>query len=308
MANMNITYRVTGRYMNGSAVEAYHLVGEDGTQMVANKEHIIFLIGRGQIENMRLQSNGSSMIIRGKGINLNELPIFDTAKGNFRGNAASQAVASTNVVPKKNSGVNVMGQLRLTKRIMHKTTCLGYIVTDANGVEKKLSRKRVLELATQKLISNAVVQRWAPKGETQSQLILRGVGCDINALPVVTVDQNGNIVDVSEVSKQEYVYMRAVRMKRGGIVHDNVKNRNMGFESGDYILCGINGMLKPIKSSIAKDIFTIDGEGTSAVCDEFLNNLAMYPVELFGGSVQSLSEAQVRRWPIVKVKRMQNNA
>ena len=306
MANVNITYRVTGRYMNGSSVEAYHLVGEDGSQMVANKERIIFLIGRGQIENMRLQSNGNELIIRGKGVNLNALPIFDTSKGNFRGNAASQAaIASSNVTPKKNSGINVMGQLRLVKRIMYKTNCLGYIVADVNGVEKKLNRKKVLELAMQKLISNAVVQRWIPKGETQSQLILRGVGCDINSLPVVTVDQNGNMIDPNEIAKQEYVYMRAVRMKRGGIIHDNKKNKNMSFESGDYILCGINGTLKPIKSALAKDVFTIDGEGTSAICDEFLNNLSYYPVELFGGTAQSLSEAQVKRWPIVKVKRTQ---
>lgn len=303
MTSKTITYRVTGRYMSGSAVEAYHLVGEDGSQMRANKERIIYLIGRGQIENMRLQSNGSELIIRGKGINLNSLPIFDTNKNNFRDNPASQAVAATNVSPKKDSGINVMGQMRLVKRIMYKTSCLGYIVADVNGVEKKIDRNRVIKLATQKLISNAVVQRWSPKGSTQSQLILRGVGCDINQLPVVTVDQNGNLIDPNEIAKQEYIYTRAVRMKRGGIIHDTVKNKNLSFESGDYIICGINGTLRPIKSDVAKDILILDNSGNSAVCDEFLSNLEKYPVELFGGAVQSLKDTQVKKWPIVKVKR-----
>ncbi len=303
MINRNLTYRVTGRYMNGSTVDSYHLVGEDGSQVVAGKDQIVYLIGRGQIENMRIQTNGGEIIIRGRGINLNNLPVFDMAKGNFRGNQASQQAASTNVAPRKNSGINAMGQLKITKRIMYKTTCLGYMVMDMSGKEKMLRREKVLKLATEKLISNAIVQRYTPKGSTNTALILRGVGCDINALPVVTVDQNGNIIDPDKIKNQEYVYMRAVRMRRGGIIHDTMNGKNIPFESGDYILCGINGVLRAIKAEAAKDVFTLDGEGKSAICDSFLNNLDKFPVELFGGSSQSLNEAQVRRWPIVKVNR-----
>lgn len=303
MAYTNLTYRVTGRYMTGSNVTAYHLVGEDGSQTTASKERIIYMIGKGQIENMRLQSYGDEMILRGKGINLNTLPVFDTNKGNFRNNQASQAVAQTNVQPKKNSGINPMGQLTITKRIMYKTNCLGYMVKDLSGKEKKFSRNRVVELATQRLISNAIVQKYTPKGSTQCQLILRGVECDISKLPIVAVDQNGNIIDPVEISKENYVYMRAVRMKRGGIIYDNKKKAKITFEPGDYILCGINGILRPIKSADAKTRFILSGDSNTAVCDEYLDNLRDYPVELFGGPTQPLSAEQVKKWPIVKVNR-----
>lgn len=303
MASVNLTYRVTGRYMTGPTVTAYHLVGDDGSQVVASKDRIIYMIGKGLVENMRVQASSEGIILRGKGINLNTLPIFDTAKGNFRNNQASQVAASTNVAPKKNSSVSPMGQLRITKRIMYKTNCLGYIVVDLSGAEKKLSRKKVVELAAERLISNAVVQKYTPKGETDYQLILRGVGCDISSLPIIPVDQNGNIIDPSSLSKEEYLYMRAVRMKRGGIIYDNKKNNRLPFESGDYLVCGINGILRTIKSVDANARITLDNSIKSAVCDDCLDNLANYPVEIFGSSARVLNPDQVKKWPIVKVKK-----
>lgn len=302
MANMNLTYRVTGRYMTGSAVTGYHLVGADGSQVIANKERLIYMIGRGQVENMRLQTNGDDVILRGKGVNLNKLPVFDVSKGEFRGNSASQNAASTHVAPKKNSGINPMGQLTLIKRIMYKTNCSGYVVTDMSGVEKKLSRAKVVELAKQRLISNAIVQRYTPKGSNETQLILRGVGCDISNLPVVTIDQNGNIIDNEDNSKRsQSVYMRAVKMKRAGILYDNKKNRKATFSSGDYIVCGPNGNLIYMKEIDAQKVMTVVNDNVTAVCDGYLDNLDKYPVELFGCEAKQLTPDQVKRWPIVRV-------
>lgn len=304
MANMNLTYRVTGRYMTGSTVVAYHLVGSDGSQVVANKDRAIYMIGRGQIENMRIQVNGEDILVRGKGINLNNLPVFDTNKNGFRSNTASQETEATRVNPKKNSGINPMGQLKLTKRIMYQQNCLGYIVEDRSGHEMKLNRKRVVELATEKLICNAVIQKYTPAGTNESKIILRGIGgCEIDKLPIVRVDANGNIIDNEKIAKEQYVYMRATRMKRGGIIYDKNKNAKMAFEPGDYIVCGINGVLRPIKSADATNIIEIDRESSTAVCDEFLNNLENYPVESFGYAPQIIQPERVKNWPIVKVKR-----
>lgn len=301
MASMNLTYRVTGRYMTGSTVTGYHLVGADGSQVVANKERLIYMIGKGQVENMRLQTNGDEVILRGKGVNLNNLPIFDMNKGQFRGNQASKTAASTNVTPKKNSGINPMGQLTLTKRIMYKTNCLGYIVVDMSGNEKKLSRNKVVELAKQRLISNAIVQRYTPKGSNETQLILRGVGCDIGNLPIVTVDQNGNIIEAEGAKKPQCILMRAVKMKRAGILYDNVKNKRVTFGPGDYIVCGVNGVLLPLKADEANKRLTVTNEAAVAVCDEYLDNLSKYPVEIFGTEAKQLRADQVKRWPIVKI-------
>ena len=288
--------------MTGSTVVAYHLVGADGSQMTATKERIIYMIGKGMVENMRLQVNGDDMILRGKGVNLNMLPVFDTEKGDFRGNQASQNAATTSVSPKKNSGVNPMGQLRITMRMMFKTSCIGYVVVDHSGQEKKLSRNRVMELASQKLISNAVIQNYTPTNGGPSQVILRGVECDLGSLPVIAVDANGKVIN-GAVRNEEYVYMRTVKMRRGGVIYDNNKNIKLTFEPGDYILCGINAVLRPVKGTEAEKLFTSTTEVTSAECDKMLDNLNNYPIELFGAPSQCLNASQVMRWQIVKVKK-----
>ena len=303
MANLNITYRVTGRYKAGSAVTAYHLVGEDGSQIAASKERVIYMIGKGQIENMRIQSSGDEMIPRGKGINLNDLPIFDINKQEFRNNRASQIAASTSVTPKKNSGVNPMGQLTLIKRIEYKTNCMGYVVTDFSGNERQLSRKKIFELAAQKLISNAVVHKYTPKGSNSYQLILRGADCELAKLPKVTVDRYGNVIDPEKISQEKKVLMRALRMRRAGILYDNKKSLKMTFEPMDFILCGINGVLRVVKSGDAEKMFIMSNEGKAAVCDEFLDNLELYPVELFGAQAKTIRPDQVAKWPIVEVTR-----
>lgn len=302
MAGTNLTYRVTGRYMTGSTVDAYHLVGEDGSQIVANKQRIIYLIGRGQIENMRTQASGDDMILRGKGINLNTLPVFDMGTGSFRNNQASRQAAATPVAPKTNSGVSPMGQLKITKRIMYKTKCLGYIVTDMSGRERKIDRNKLIELATQKLISNAIVQRYTPTDSNESKLVLKGVGCNIGALPIVSIDQNGNIIDPEKIKQNDYVYMRAVKIKRGGVIYDNEKGMKIVFASGDYILCGVNGILRPVKADQAKDKLSYVSNIDIAICDEYLDNLSKYPIELFGSDIQYIKPETVRKWPIVKVK------
>lgn len=304
MAGMNITYRVTGRYMSGSSVEAYHLVGEDGTQTVANRDRVLFLIGHGQIENMKIQFSDGEAIIRGRGVNLNTLPIFDLGKREFRGNPASQVATNTAVNPRVANNGAAMGQYTITKRIMYKNNCIGYVVRDMSGAEKRIRRAKAIELAHSRLLSNAVVNRFTPAGGGEPQIILRGVqGTNLNELPVIAVDQNGNVIDPTEVAKQKIVYMRAAKMSRGGIIYDKRNNRKLGFSSGDYILCGVNGALRAIKSTDATGIFTIAKDTSAAVCDEFLQNLANYPIELFGGSITTLTGDQVKRWPIVKVTR-----
>lgn len=301
MADTNITYRVTGRYMSGPSVEAYHLVGDDGKQIVANRDRILFLIGHGQIENMRIQFSDGEAIIRGRGINLNTLPIYDLSKREFRGNSASQSAANTGVNTRTNNGGATMGQYTIIKRIMAKNNCIGYVLRDMSGKEIKIQRQKALELAHSRLISNAVVNRFTPNDGSAPKIILRGVNCNLNELPIIAVDQKGNIIDPSVVAKQNTVYMRAAKMSRGGIIYDKRQDKKLSFGSGDYILCGVNGTLRPVRGTDAVNLFTISKDSDSAVCDEFLQNLEYYPIELFGGSITTLNESQVKRWPIVKV-------
>lgn len=41
MANMHITYKVVGRYMNGKEVDGYHFIGSDNSSLALNKERTI---------------------------------------------------------------------------------------------------------------------------------------------------------------------------------------------------------------------------------------------------------------------------
>lgn len=292
-------YRVVGRYMTGSTVSGYHLVGIDGSQVKASKDRAIYMIGRGLIENMRVQSSESGVIVRGKGVNLNMLPVYDLNKDAFRDNKYSQDAANTNVQPKKDSGINPMGQMEITKRIMYKTTCLGYMVKDRSGKEIKLSRDKVIELAVQRLISNATVQKYTDRSTGKTRLILRGAGSDLTELPALIVDSTGRIVDPNKVDSN--TKMRVVRMKRGGIVYNKEKDKKYTFETGDYLVCGNNAVIRPMNKSDALRKLKVDTEGTSAICDVSLENLVNYPIEIFGNKVQTLSKEQVLTWQIVSI-------
>lgn len=296
-----VAFRVVGRYMTGSTVTMYHLVGSDGRQEQVLKDRLIYMIGKGLIENMRVQANGSELILRGKGINLNTLPIYDEKHKEFRGNAASQDVASAAVVPKKDSGINPMGQLRINKRIMYKTNCLGYMVVDHSGKETKLPREKVIELAIQKLISNATVQRYTEPGELAPKFILRGAGCDLSELPALIVDGNGKILDPT-LNKGD-IKMRATRMRRGGIIHDKVKKANITFQPGDYLLCDVKGGLRVVKDADMRSKFKADNSSNMAICDDYLENLKNYPVEIFGTQAQELKPEQIKSWTIVSLSK-----
>ena len=297
-STMVVIYSVVGRYMVGSTVTGYHLVGNDGSQLPVAKDRVIYMIGKGLVENLRVQSNGNELIIRGKGVNLNTLPIYDESKQDFRATKASQKASDSAVQPKKDSTTNLMGQFKIIKRIMYKTTCLGYIVVDHSGQERKFSRDQVIKLAVQKLISNATVQRYTNTEKGETNLILRGAGVDLTSLPVVLVDGQGRIIDTSKNASG--IKMRATRMKRGGIIHDKVKGQMIPFETGDYLICGVKSILRPVKYYEMESKFKYVDPTETAVCDDYLYNLKDYPIEIYGALPREVDTEQVKRWVVVE--------
>jgi hypothetical protein len=279
-----VMYRVVGRYMNGSNVTGYHLIGSDGSQVKVTKEHIVYLIGKGVIENMRVQANGNKLILRGRGVNLNELPIYDEKKEEFRGNNRGKVVS--------------MGEMELTKRIMYKNKCLGYMVRDVSGKEWKLSREKVIDLALKKLIKNVTVQKYNDSTLGKVRLILRGVGCDLSKLPILIVDPTGKIIDPS---KDKDMTMRAVRLKRGGILYDKTNNIKIPFEAGDYIVCSIDGM-RVVKANDMDKNYKVETGYTMAACDNYLDKLNNYYIEIFGSEPKPIPSSVVLKWSIVSRK------
>lgn len=293
---MNSNFKVTGRYMTGSEVTGYHLVDDNGNSLTVSRDKVIVMITRGLIENMRLQydSNGG-VLVRGKGVNILSLPVFDLKTSSFREtNAPKTGVTAKAVVN------NPMAQYSVTKRIMYKTSCVGYIITDASGREAKVNREKTYEFALKGLLTNADAQKYIPKGTTTPKIVLRGVGCDLNSLPVIIVDQNGNSVDTTKTNQE--ITVRATQSRRAGIIYNDAKHQKATFNPGDYIVCTPTGGLNIMPISEARQKMT-KSSNTTAICDTYLNGLADFSIEFLGDKRQKITPQMVLRWVIVRIGR-----
>lgn len=187
-----IKYAVVGRYMNGSFVSGYHLMGEDGSQLAVSKNKLVYLVGKGIITNCRVQMYNGEPLLRGKGINLNDLAVYDKDKGILR--RRNNDIPT--VKPKGKDPTSIFGQLKIVARLITKTQtgvqCVGYVVENAGGVRKNLSRNIVLKMASEKQIGNARIQSY------NGSILLRGVGIDLSKLPAIQVDKNGKIINKND--------------------------------------------------------------------------------------------------------------
>lgn len=301
MINPNVHYSVTGRYMDGQKIIGYHLVGEDGSQSQESKDRVIYLIKQDIITNMRVQTGpDGDIILRGKGINLNKLPVYDPNKDKYRNTESSQTVANTHVSTKNSTvqGASPMGQYTIVRRIMFKSQCLGYELRDHSGQVIRKKRADVIKLAAQRLISNAIAQRYTREGSGTTELILRGQGCDLNKLPILIVNEQGKIVDPTKDTSG--LTVRSAYMKHSGVIIDTIHDKKVPFKAGDFIICGPNGeILIKDRGSVERE-YRKDTESQSAVCDDYLSITKSYFIEVFGNKPIQLSDQFVRRWIILK--------
>lgn len=301
MVNPNVVYRVTGRYMDGQKVIGYHLVGEDGSQAQESRDRVIWLIGKGVITNMRVQLGADGeAILRGKGINLNNLPVYDPNKDKYRNTESSQQAANSGVSVRKSSvaGVSPMGQYTITHRIMIKNKCLGYQLIDYSGAVTRKKRDEVIKLAIQKLISNAVVQRYTKPETNKPELILRGVNCELSKLPILVVSDNGKIVDPTK--NKDGFTVRSAYMKHSGIIHDTVNNIRIPFKAGDFVICEANGAIIIKDRLSVEKLYKKDTESAQAFCDDYLDTASNCYIELFGSKPIQLTKAMIKSWIILK--------
>lgn len=310
MITHGVKCNATGRYMDGTTVVAYHLLGADGSQEKASKERVIYLIQIGSLENMRIQMVDNKITIRGKGQNLLELPVFDVANRTFRDNNASKTVASSNV--RTNSQYeNQMGQFTIIKRIMFKKQCVGYMLRDIRGKEACKSRDEVLKLAVKRLISNATAQKATEYGKDKTtgqtvpcvRTILRGSGVNLNDLPILIIDvATGKIIDPS--SMLDKTTCRAMYVKANGVIRDTKDNKVLTFRAGDFLVCYGCGDIDVRTQEEIKTQFIQVKDTNEAACDAYIDN-KRYIIEVFGGKKNYLSDTLIKNWTIVKKKNAQ---
>ena len=172
MANRH-TYQIVGRYMNGKEITAYHLQDLDsGKSGKYSKDAVCLLIGKGQITNCSAQIYQGKVLLRGEGISLDSLPTKQENGGLSRTDGIGKVRRGTSVA-------DAMTQLMLTKAIVSGRNVVGYVVTNAGGGVGNLDRQKTLEYAKAGRIGNARYQ------ESNGRPILRGVGINLNELPVV---------------------------------------------------------------------------------------------------------------------------
>lgn len=171
MGAKRVEYQIVGRYMDGSEVTGYHLQSlETGKEGRYDREAIAYLVGRGQITNCEGQIYKDKLLLRGKGMSLNDLPVVNE-KGDLRnadglgrvkrGTAAGKAITQCNLVGSIINGRNVVG----------------YVLQNSGGGQKPFKREEVLAMAKAGHIGNARVQQY------QGNMILKGVNCELRSLP-----------------------------------------------------------------------------------------------------------------------------
>ena len=295
----NEMFTATGRYMSGTKVASYHLVGDNGSVIIANRDKAILLISRGRVKNMRVQYSGDDVIIRGNGINLNTLPIFDIDKESFRNNGSTPQVRTTTTNNNANTKVNAqnkLSQFEITKRIMYKTACVGYVITNINGQEKKISREQAKKLAMDGMIINVDASRYINNGKIE--IVLRGIGCELKKLPVVLVDANGKTVDTTKTDQT--VEVRAVRLSKPGVLYNDEERTKKMFKAGDYMICLANGKISIMKSEDAMHKMHISSS-PSVIGDNYAQNSRKYSFEFLGSPRSRLNEQIIYKWRIVEI-------
>lgn len=287
-----MTYEVVARYMDGTSVVGYRFRNSMGQESDANTALTMQLINAGLVTNMRLRNNKdpetgrTTTDIRGKGINLLNLPRYDVNKAKF------------NEPSKPNRKIHA--KYRITKRIVvPKIGCVGYAIADSSGREVNISLDKALELCKSALISNAAERKVPVNNEkNEYRQIIVGIGESLQSLPTIYIDSNGNKIDTTK--KNQVYTLRAARMKRGGIVYNEAKGTKDSFSLGDYLLITPNGSLKIMK---AKDIANKirRSQNSRAICDDNLDNLYNFSVELYGDPKVVIQKQMALRWAIVDV-------
>lgn len=318
-----MTFNVVGRYMDGQKVVGYQLAGQDGSQLQVNVERVIFMIGRGEVANMRIQYVNGEVVPRGKGVNLQKLPVFDVKKQEFRRQGQQQAQGQGQQAQEPKRDYEQIGQQRIIARIMKDGRIEGYVVQDFSGQIKKLPKQEVIRLASNKIISNAQVVKTNPYSgmslEQAQQLKnfnkgewdyvqrwgyitrLQGVGVQLDKLPVWIILKNGSIINVQDSSNALKASFRAFKMNRGGIVYNTVDNTHKQFKAGDILQFLANGKLEVIPQGKFNTSFARQRQRYSD-CDACISDINNFEIEIFGSQKQKISVQQLQTWPIFQMQ------
>ena len=169
-------YQIVGRYMDGKEVTGYHLQSmETGKSGRYTREQVAYLVGRDQITNCVGQIYQDKVLLRGKGMSLEDLPVQQE-------DGTLKRTENIGEIRKGTTASDAMEQWLIVGTIKSGKNTVGYVVQNAGCGIKKVKRQQVLDLARNGKIGNARVQMY------NDRELLRGVGVNLDELPSEHVD------------------------------------------------------------------------------------------------------------------------
>ena len=171
MGAKRVEYQIVGRYMDGKTIVGYHLQSlETGKAAKFNREQVAYLVGRGQVTNCEGQIYKDKVLLRGKGMSLDDLPVQ-------KEDGTLSRTDKVGKVRKGTSAQNAMTQVMIVGLLIRGRETVGYVVQNAGGGQNQIPRAQLLQLAQEGRVGNARVQMY------QGKPILKGVNCDLRELP-----------------------------------------------------------------------------------------------------------------------------
>lgn len=269
----SISYRVSSRYMEGSHVLGYRLIGENGSKRNVSREDMISMAEAGLIENIRIQTcPDGSKIVRGKGININELPVRSIKDGN-------DIWQSTRYF--------------ITRRVFKGDICIGYEVEDRSGNRRRLSKKDIKSLVADGVIGNVKIGV-AKDSNGKMYTALVGTGIKIHELPKIVVDDNNNVI-----SNGHNVTLRAIKASYSGIVENLSNGAIKRFRKGEYIVIGYDGEVEIVTQDEFNRAYRRVNSNI-AYCDSYLDNIDRYKIKVVETGDKLLSKRDILKWSTVR--------
>lgn len=186
-------YQIVGRYMNGKEVTAYHLQSiETGKAGRYSREQVAYLVGRDQVTNCVGQIYQDKLLLRGKGMSLEDLPVQQE-------DGTLKRTDNIGKIRKGTSAANAMEQWMIVGTLKAGRNTVGYVVQNAGCGIKKVKRQQVIELAKVGKIGNARVQTY------QGKELLRGVGVNLDELPSENINSPADTADTADTHSQKNV-------------------------------------------------------------------------------------------------------
>lgn len=173
-------YQIVGRYMDGKEVTAYHLQSiETGKAGRYSREQVAYLVGRDHITNCIGQIYQDKLLLRGKGMSLEDLPVQQE-------DGTLKRTDNIGKVRRGTSAADAMEQWMIVGTIKSGKNTVGYVVQNAGCGIKRVKRQQVIELARARKIGNARVQMY------NGNELLRGVNVNLDELPSESITPTPN--------------------------------------------------------------------------------------------------------------------